>query len=626
MSRRLALAGLLGLLALAGCSGAGADPQAQSSKFHEPAVSPSCVPPRLDVSAALADSRVTVSPAPESRDASVSTQLSMLGAPASELSDVSARGSRSGAHPGRLLPYSQGDGASFVPARPFSQGERVSVHAVLHDGGQAIPFAWSFTAAVQDHGGHAGGSPRPAPQKASYESFHSRPELQPPSVAVTAHAAGTTPGDIFIAPYSGPGQYGPMILDENGSVLWFKPLSPTGTRAADFRVQQYEGKDVLTWWQDPLITRSSSKAGEVIADSSYRRLAVVRAGNGYQPDLHEFQITPQGVGLITVYDGIDCDLSSVGGPRDAAVADTLMQEIDLKTGLVMYEWHSLDHVPLSDSYASAKHASRTTPFDYFHINAIDVQHDGSLLIDARNTWAAYDVDARSGEVRWRLGGKHSSFAMGAGTGTAWQHDAREQPDGTITFFDNGATPAVHSQSRAIKLRLDFQQKTATLVREATHPHQPLVAGSQGNVQQLADGDWMVGWGEAPYFSEFSANGALLFDAHLPATYESYRAYRLPWVGQPVDTPALAVVRAPEAHNAGAAAAIVYASWNGATQVASWRVLAGSSASTLSAVASAAKSGFETALHVPDLPSVDYVQVQALNAAGAVIGASHVKRA
>jgi hypothetical protein len=621
----LALAVLVALVA-GRSTGAGADPPARASGFVEPSISPSCVPPRLNVSAALAGSRVTVSPAPESRDASVSTQLSMLGVPASELAAVSVSGSRSGAHRGRLLAYSQGDGASFVPAKPFIQGERVSVRGELRDGGGTIPFGWSFTAAVQDHGGHAGGSPRPAPQKAAYQSFHSRPELQPPSVTVTAHAAAATPGDIFIAPYSGPGQYGPMILDENGSVLWFMPLSPAGTRAADFRVQQYEGKAVLTWWQDPLIADSSSKAGEVITDSSYRRLAVVRAGNGYQPDLHEFQITPQGVGLITVYDGIDCDLSSVGGPRDAAVADTLMQQIDLKTGLVMYEWHSLDHVPLSDSYASGKHASRTTPLDYFHINAIDVQHDGSLLIDARNTWAAYDVDPQSGEVRWRLGGKRSSFAMGAGTRTAWQHDAREQADGTITFFDNGATPAVHPQSRAIELRLDLQQKTATLVREATHPQHPLVAGSQGNVQQLADGDWMVGWGEAPYFSEFSPTGALLFDAHLPATYESYRAYRLPWTGQPVDTPALAVVRAAGVHGSKAATATAYASWNGATQVASWRVLAGASPSTLTQVAGAVKSGFETALAVPRLPAGDYVQAQALDASGAVIGASHVKRA
>lgn len=600
--------------------GAGADGSASASGFHEPSVSPSCTPPRLNQSAALAESRVTVSPLPDSRDASVSTQLSMLGVPARELSHITVSGSRSGAHAGRLLAYSQGDGASFVPTKPFTQGERVSVHAELREGARTIPFAWGFTAAVQDHGGHAGGSPRPAPQKATYESFRSRPDLRPPTVTVTARSAAASRGDVFIAPYSGPGQYGPMILDESGAVLWFKPLSPTGTRAADFRVQRYEGKPVLTWWQDPLIYGGSSKAGEVITDSSYRQLAVVRAGNGYQPDLHEFQLTPQGVALITVYDGIDCDLSSIGGAKDAAVADTLFQEIDVKTGLVRYEWHSLDHVALGDSYASGVHSSRTTPYDFFHINATDVLRNGDVLVDARNTWAAYDINARTGQVRWRLGGKHSSFAMGPGTATAWQHDAREQPDGSITFFDNGATPAVHKQSRAIDVRLDLQRMTATLVREVAHPDKPLIAGSQGNLQALGDGDWMVGWGEAPYVSEFAADGGLLFDAHLPSTYESYRAYRLEWSGQPLDRPALAVVRASSGRGSTA-----YASWNGASKVASWRVLAGASPGALVPVASGAKRGFETAIALIGVKPGGHVQLQALDATGAVLGASRVQR-
>ena len=64
------------------------------------------------------------------------------------------------------------------------------------------------------------------------QHFRSRPDLRPPTVTVTTHAAGTAPGDIFLAPYSGPGQYGPMILDENGAVVYFQPLEPAGTRAA----------------------------------------------------------------------------------------------------------------------------------------------------------------------------------------------------------------------------------------------------------------------------------------------------------------------------------------------------------------------------------------------------------
>jgi hypothetical protein len=594
--------------------------------------SPSCVPSTLNVSAALAGARVTVSPGPGVRDASAASQVSFLyaagagGDAAKKLTNVLVTGSRSGAHPGRLLAYSQGDGASFVPTMPFTPGEHVTVHAVLAEASKTTPFAWSFTVAVPDDPGAAtvtettrpSSAPAPAPKE--YQSFHSRPDLRPPDVTVSAKAQTAVGGDLFLAPYSGVGQYGPMILDEHGNLVWFESLAPAGTRAAGLRVQQWEGRPVLTWWQDPLIAGHSKAAGEVIANSSYRTIAVIRAGNGYQPDLHEFQITPQGVGLITVYDAIDCNLAAVGGPKNGAVADTLLQGIDLKTGLVMYEWHSLDHVPLRNSYASAAPTSKGEPFDYFHINSIDSEQNGDLLVDARNTWAAYDVDPRTGQVRWELGGRHSSFRLGPGASPAWQHDARQQPDGAITFFDNGAFPAVHPQSRAIELALDPANMTATLVRSYEHQN-ALVAGSQGNVQALAGGDWMVGWGQAGYLSEVNPAGQLLFNAHLPPDWESYRTYAFPWSGQPSEPPALAVAPSSGASSGVASSTTVYASWNGATEVAAWRVLAGPSPSALAAVATAPKAGFETVLTAPASPGGGYVAVQALDGAGAVLGTS-----
>lgn len=629
------LAATLGLAVLAsGCAGA------STSGASASATSPSCVPSALDVSEMLAGGRVTVSPGPGVRDASRTTQLSFLGVAAGKLSSILVRGSRSGVHAGRLVAYSQGDGASFVSERPFDPGELVTVHAVLSEAGKTTPFAWSFTVAVPDNPGSVSvtettrttSTPTPKPTPREYQSFHSRPELRPPDVTVSAKAQTATGGDLFLAPYSGVGQYGPMVLDEHGELVWFKSLSPAGTRAADFHVQQYEGKPVLTWWQDPLIADGSKTAGEVIANSSYQTVAVIRAGNGYQPDLHEFLITPQGTAWITVYDAIDCNLSSAGGPADGAVADTLLQEIDLKTGLVMYEWHSLDHVPRQSSYASAAHTSRQEPFDYFHINSIDTEQNGDLLVSARNTWAAYDVDPNTGQVRWELGGKHSSYKLGPGASPAWQHDARQQPDGAITFFDNGAFPAVHPQSRAIELALNPATKTATLVRSYEHQN-PLVAGSQGNVQALPGGDWMVGWGQAGYLSEVTPAGQVLFNAHLPPDWESYRTYALPWSGQPVEPPAIAVVPPSPSGGAGAAGGaggagtgpVVYASWNGATEVASWRVLAGSSPTTLVPVSNAPKTGFETAIPLSAAATTTtagpYFAVEALDSAAAVIGTS-----
>ena len=613
---RLATAMVLAVLVFAQAAGA----QAASS--------PSCVPPRLNVSAALAEEHVTVSPAPDTRDASADTQISMLvgagGSTALKLAGVTVGGSRTGPHSGRLEPYSQGDGASFVPSRPFAAGELVTVHAQLREGARTIPFAWSFTVAVPDDPGSSsaavvGVAKNPsaavsAPAE-NYQSFRSRPELRPPDVTVSTQDRTAT-GDILLAPYAGVGQYGPMILGPHGELIWFKALGPPGTRAGNLRVQQYEGKPVLTWWQDPLIAGASRTAGDVIANSAYQTIAVVRAGNGYQPDLHEFQITPQGTALITVYDAIDCDLAPFGGPREGALADTLMQEIDLKTGLVMYEWHSLDHVPLGNSYSTPATTSRSDPFDYFHINSLDVEQDGDLLVDSRNTWAAYDVDPITGEVRWELGGRHSSFKMGPGTATAWQHDAVQLPQGPITFFDNGASPQVHPQSRAIEVALDMQDMTATLVRSYGHRN-PLVADSQGNLQVTPEGDWMVGWGQAGYLSELDPAGQVLFNAHLPPDWESYRAFVAPWSAHPTQPPALAAVASAGAH----AGATAYASWNGATEVASWQVLAGSSPSTLKPAASAARTGFETAIPLPAVAGGGYVEVQALNGAGAVIGTS-----
>jgi Arylsulfotransferase (ASST) len=625
---RVLIAGLTSLAGAAGVVGLVVLPSAHT--VSAPAsTSPSCVPPALNVSAALAGSRVTVSPGPTTRDASPVTQISMLGVRAGELSGVTVKGSRTGAHSGRLVAYSQGDGASFLPSQPFDEGELVSVHADVVEGARTIPFAWSFTVAVRDKkeaasagaskeatsaSKAAGASASSPAAPTEYQSFRSRPDLRPPIVTVSSRDRTAT-GDLFLAPYSGDGQYGPMILDEHGGLIWFDRIPP-GARAADFRVQQYEGKPVLTWWQDPLVSGADHKAGMVIANSAYQQIAVVRAGNGYQADLHEFQISPQGTALVTVYDAIDCDVSSVGGPRDGAVADTLLQELDLKTGLVMYEWHSLDHVALERSYASASHSSRAEPFDYFHINSTDVQQDGDLLVDSRNTWAAYDLDAKTGQVRWQLGGKHSSFKLGPGTSTAWQHDARQQPDGAITFFDNGAFPRTHPQSRAIEVALNTRAMTATLVRRYEHVN-PLVAGSQGNVQVLTDGDWVVGWGQAGYLSEVTLTGQVLFNAHLPPDWESYRTYALAWSGHPAQPPALTVV--PSSGTNGPTT--LYASWNGATEVASWRVLAGSSPTTLTPVLGAARIGFETAIALPAPAGGPYVAVQALNGAGAPIGVS-----
>ena len=437
-------------------------------------------------------------------------------------------------------------------------------------------------------------------------AFRSRPDLAPAAAEVTGEGSGTAPGYVFVALKEGAGEHGPMILDDSGQLVWFEKY----ITARDFKVQSYRGRPVLTWWEGSVV--SGHGVGEyVVFDDSYREVARIRAGNGFRGDLHEFVITPEDTALLTAYEAVPADLSSAGGARNGAAWDGIAQEVDIETGEVIFEWRSLDHVGVDESHSTPPEDPDFT-YDYFHINSIDIDHDENLLLSARNTSAVYKVDRGSGEVLWRLGGKKSDFEMGVGTETAFQHDARRQEDGTITIFDNGAHPQVHEQSRAIVVRLDEEQMSAALLREYASPEKVL-ATSQGNAQLLPNGNVLVGWGSAPFVSEFSHDGELVFDARIPPDDDSYRAFRFPWKGQPAEAPDVAADRRSDDE------VTLYASWNGATEIESWEVLAGPHPDGLEPLGSVPRDGFETAISART--KEPHVAVRARDSSGRILGTS-----
>jgi hypothetical protein len=444
-------------------------------------------------------------------------------------------------------------------------------------------------------------------QSGSTQSFRSRPDLRPPTVGVNVPAAGSVaPGYVFVAVKKGAGQDGPMIMDNQGRLVWFSK----DRYATDFKVQTYKGEPVLTWWQGGVVA-GHGEGEYVIFDSSYQEVRRVKAGNGYKGDLHEFSITPQDTALLTIYNEARTDLSPIGGRRDGSVWDGIAQELDLETGEVLFEWHSLDHVGVGESYRGPGEDPEV-PIDYFHINSIEVEPDNNFLIDAKGTYAVYKIERRTGEVLWRLGGKKSDFEMGPGTRTVSQHDARRQEDGTITIFDNGAPPEVHDQSRGIVVELDEDAMKATLVRSYTHPEKPL-STSQGNMQVLPGGNVFIGWGTEPYSSEYDKDGELLFDVQFSGETQSYRAFRQEWSGRPAEDPAVVAEKA-EGDKVN-----IYASWNGATEATTWRVLAGPDPEGLEPVGSVPWEGFETAVAIrTDEP---YVAVRAEDDSGRVLGTS-----
>jgi hypothetical protein len=595
-------------------SPSGASPRCLPSSLNHGA-SPPCLPGTLDHSAALPGTRVDVSPAPGTGTASPRTQISFLGVPPGAVANVAVTGSRSGRHRGRLRAYSQGDGSSFLPDTPLRAGERVTVRASVGSGRATRTVSFAFSVATPFPTGGVSEFPNPPAPASAFQSFLSAPGLHPPLLQVTARDRDPSAGLVMMTAGPGPGQYGPLIFTAQGRLVWFGEL-PTGVVAENLSVQRFAGRDDLTFWQGKVLALGFGEGKDVVMDRNYRPVATVAAGNGYEADLHDFQIRG-GVAYLTVYNLMRCDLAPRGGARNGVIVDGTVQAVDIKTGLVRWEWHSLDHVDVGESHAGAP--KTPSPWDWFHLNSIDPQPGGAMLLSARSTWTVYRLRDASGTIAWRLGGRNSSFAMSPAAQTAWQHDARVHEDGTVTLFDNGSNPRVHYQSRAMRLSVDLHRRAARLLSVFDHPGSPVLADSQGNAQVLANGNTVIGWGAVAGVTELSEDRGLLFDAHLPPGTSSYRAFRFRWSGRPLWAPGVSARLLPSGDSTA-----VFASWNGATDVASWRVLAGSTPGSLASRARMPDSGFESSTTIPD--AYPYVAVQALGRGGRVLGTSATVRA
>jgi Arylsulfotransferase (ASST) len=440
--------------------------------------------------------------------------------------------------------------------------------------------------------------------------LHTIAGAKPPKLVVTHPADAVAPGYVFVAQKGGKSgtKGGTVIADNQGRIRWFHQLV-NPVEATDFRAQTYQGKPVLTWWEGSVSKAGVGVGSYVVYDDTYTKIASVHAGDGLQGDLHEFQLTPRGTAFITVYHEVPADLTSVGGPKKGWVYDSVVQEIDISSGDVVFEWHSLDHVPLTESMQAnrepAKNATKKRPLDYFHVNSISDAPNGNVLISGRNTSAIYLL-ARDGHVVWRLGGKKSDFGPPAAVKFAFQHNAQLHEGNLLSLFDNGAIPKVEPYTRPIVLKLDVPHKQATVVKSFLHPLR-FSSPFEGNLQLLGDGGAFVGWGGVRKVTEFTPAGKVRFELKLPFG-DSYRGFRLPWSGHPAGKPAIAIVGDR-----------VYASWNGNTDVARWDVLAGADADHLSRIAGLPWSGLETMVQLETPPAA--VAVRALDASGHTLGTS-----
>ena len=572
-----------------------------------------------------------VLPFPGTPDAAPGTNIDLPAASPAQVESVIAVGSRSGLHAGHLSAQPAGHGTAFTPDRPFSPGERVTVTATFRSatagtasgarGAKQISYSFSVarsgSAAAGRHPKARAGRPHAArASKPLTYSLVTHPGYHPPIVTMSGNDTDTASGDIFLDAQNS-GQTAGLALNPRGSLLWYRP-APSRKSIHNVRVQSYQGNPVLTFWQGGSVDPPGGGRGDdLILNEHYQTIHTVTAGNGYKnqgTDLHEFALGHQGsegVAFVTIWSPTQANLTSIGGPPNGAVYDWIIQEIDIATDKVIWEWHALGHVPVKDSYLPYVPGQR---YDYFHMDSIQQLPDGNILVSSRDTWAVYLINKKTGKIIWRVGGKHPSFKMAAHTNFEWQHDATLQKGGLLTLFDDANNPKEESQSRALKLHVSTKKHRVTLVHQYLHSP-PTLASSQGSTQILSNGNVFVGWGSKPFFSEYSSRGKQLFGGSFVAPVASYRAYRFNWVGNPLQPPAIAVRPATTAGEDS-----IYASWNGSTQVRKWQVLSSSSsAGPFAPVGSPAPwSNFETKIHAP---KANYFKVEALNSSGTVLATS-----
>ncbi len=597
--RALALSAFLGcVIAAAGAPALGGSAQAARSQAPQP----------------------QVLPYPGTPDASPQTEIDFPTVAPSQLASLTVAGARSGVHQGELSPMGGGRGSAFRPSRPFAAGEQVNVKATVRSA-QKVNFTFTVakpvpmranaaTTAASENAGTVDGATGVVhgtnDSNGFTRSFRSESWLHPPIVSVSGKNPDPGSGDILTDAHKSI-QAGPLILDPQGRPIWFNPL-PGGQAGFDTMVQNYQGRSYLTYWQG-FVSGGVGQGSDVMLDHSYRVVKTVNAANGYKADLHEFAITPQGNALITIYAPVRADLRSVGGSSSGMLLDSIVEEINIASGRLLWEWHAYGHIHIAESYAGKP---GTSPYDFFHVNSFQQLPNGNFLIGARHTWAVYQVNPATGKIVWVLGGKHSNFRIGSGANFSWQHDAMMQPNGDITLFDNGAGyKRTESQSRGMRIRLNTSKRQATLVRQ--YAHVPSVLSiSEGSVQPLANGNVFVGFGNNPVFAEYTNAGKQIFSGGFRSPVQFHRAFRLAWSAQPTGVPYAAA-------SPTSSGTVVYASWNGATNIASWRVLAGPTPGALQAVASRAFNGFETGISTSSTQA--YFAVQALNSSGRVLGTS-----
>ncbi len=461
--------------------------------------------------------------------------------------EFSVFGTVSGEHNGTIRLSDDNATILFIPSTPFSANENIHVNVTQGiktlDGASLPAVTIHFTTTPLSQNMKielstlmedvSPGQPASAHTVHKAASRAASPDTLPSDFPTISVDSSNNPADgkIFMANISqtpSVSQY-LMMLNNDGSILKYKKANDLFW--VGFEVQP---NGELSYGDITLANDGWLFAGRyIVMDTSLTPVDTFQTGNGYAYTVPAaLLLLPNGHALMYAIDPEPVDMSPYGGNPNATVAGEVIQELDASKNVV-FQWRSWDYLPLSSSYIDLT----TSVVDPIHANALAVDANGNILFSMRHFASIIKIDRQTGNLNWILGGKQNQFtfvnehASNAPNYFSFQHDVRVLPNGDITLFDNGFQ---HSPqySRGVEYALDEQNKTATLVWEYRHSPD-FFSPANGSVQRLANGNTLIGWGQASLASrvmctEVHPDNSIALELSFPSGQYSFRALKFPW--------------------------------------------------------------------------------------------------
>ncbi|HMJ74483.1 MAG TPA: aryl-sulfate sulfotransferase, partial [Iamia sp.] len=289
----------------------------------------------------------------------------------------------------------------------------------------------------------------------------------------------------------------------------------------------FDAYGVPVWWSEPAFSflttplpNGNLASLPITGGMIERRLdgSTVRVldTEGAPSDFHDVLLLDNGHYVLVTADYRPCDLAAWG--REPA--ECLFHEVQELTpeGEVVWRWRPEEDIPITETPPRwrGEFDPVQNSVDPWHWNSIEWDGDG-FIVSLRHQDAIYKVDYATKDIVWKLGGTRRAESLRVvgdpyfdrGSSISGQHDARLQPDGTITLFDNRTNSTNGRQPRSVRYRINEGAGTATLVHTLTDPIAP-TSSCCGSTRVLPGGNYVTGWGGGPWFTENRPNGVQVF--------------------------------------------------------------------------------------------------------------------